>query len=268
MSYWEKIDYYRQKRKEAASLLEEAETLEAIIRLAREYSDEKLLLEMLTEYGGVIKYLGRYSEAEAAFSEVRTRLESGALAETSAYVNCLVNLANLYRMMGRVDDSEALFQKAISMSEHIFDAESRASMLNNLALLYQEQGRYSEAMELHKKNLEDESLAQRPAYQKGSTFNNIAALNIHMKKYEDAVEAAEEAVRCYQMLEPGDPLRLTALNTLAAAQCCAGHFATALATLREIEPLCRIAYGEESPSYQSVCRSIARIEMMNTTGAS
>lgn len=260
MNAEERIAYFREKRESAATLPEEADALQQLIRLAREENDAALLAEMLTEYGGVIKYLGRCEEAESAFAEVRSLLEAAGAAETSEYANCLVNLANLYRMMGRPEEAERLFREAIPLGMRVCDEESRASMLNNLALLYQEQGRFDDALALHRRNLENAAASGRPAWQTGSTYNNIAAIYIKTKRFDEAAEAARQALAYYDDPEAGDALRVTALNTLAAAYYGSGRLAEALSIFRQIEPLALAAYGEDSPAYRGIRRSIRRLE--------
>ena len=258
MNVEERIAYYLQKREAAASLPEEAEALQRLVCLAREAEDTALLTEMLTEYGGVIKYLGRHEEAESAFLEVRSLLEAAGETESPAWANCLVNLANLCRMTGRPEEAERLYREAIPLGLRVCDGESRASMRNNLALLYQEQGRYDDALTLHRENLED--TAGRPAYQTGSTYNNIAALYIKMKRYDEAAEAARQALAYYEDPEAGDALRVTAMNTLAAAYYGSGRVSEALGVFRQIEPLALAVYGEDSPVCRSIRRSIQRLE--------
>src|SRR5712691_450410 len=115
---------------------------------------------------------GNFQEAERLLRIAVEKAESAG-ASHWRLATSLNNLAEVYRLQGRFDEAEALYRCAIQIDEKLFEANSTersvplresgikisygdpasdlASDLNNLALLCDAQGRYSEAISLFRR---------------------------------------------------------------------------------------------------------------------
>ncbi|MCD8018620.1 MAG: tetratricopeptide repeat protein, partial [Clostridiales bacterium] len=138
-----------------------------------EYDDETLAL--YTEYGGLLRNLGRYEEALAILDKALKCVRTTKGTAHPDYAAALVNFANLLRMMHYDKESEALFLSAKKIYESLGATElfQYAGLCNNLGLLYQQMGRYEEAIPLHKLCLN--LLKNNPEHEVlyGVTLNNL-----------------------------------------------------------------------------------------------
>jgi tetratricopeptide (TPR) repeat protein len=73
--------------------------------------------------------------------------------EDPRFAQSLNNLAELYQAQGRYDEAEPMFKRALTIGEKTLGHPDVATSLNNLALLYQTQGRYNEAEPMLKRSL-------------------------------------------------------------------------------------------------------------------
>ncbi len=245
------------------NMIDGARELESLVSLARELNDPYLLIEALTEFGGLIKYLDRFSESEKALLEVCRLLESYFPGHTAQRANALVNLGNLYRMMGNLSGAEQHLCSAMKLEEaaELTGTEDYAGLCNNLALLYQQIGRHDQALELHQRNLRYLEQAGSPEYLKGTSFNNMAALYLEMGNPDAAEDAVRKSLACYDgEVYKESSLYLTALNTLSAVYCRKGMLKEARELLVEqVEPLCASVYGTNSINYRGVRSGLAAL---------
>ncbi len=96
--------------------------------------------------------------------------------ETADYATVLNNLAGLYRLAKRFDEAEALFAQAesIYLADENTTTELLASISNNLALVYMDQGRWEEALERFEKAMEILRDAPEKEYERATTDGNMA----------------------------------------------------------------------------------------------
>lgn len=258
------IEAYKILKEEAFCLCDKgnlsdgAMKLQDLVELARKIDNKAYLVDALTEYAGLIKYLERYDEAESTFIEAKAIIENDFDKDVTAYSNCLVNLANFYRMMHEYEKSEEYFinAKNLKIQQGQTKDDAYVSLQNNLALLYQEQGRYAEALNLHEENLKYLQNSDTPNYQKGTSLNNIASLYLCMGENDKAYNATIRSLEYYADLDECDPLRLAALNSQAIALLRKGDYCKSAEIFTKLAPLCKSAYGENSSNYKSVVAGI------------
>ena len=134
---------------DAEENLEMVPLYEEALELSKEIYGEYNLktLEIYNNYGGHLRNLGLYEKAEQILRK------AVICARTT-----LVNLANLLRMMKQWEESETLFYQALALYK-ITIGESHfiyAGTMNNLGLLYYEQGKLERAKEcLEQEGFED-----------------------------------------------------------------------------------------------------------------
>ena len=174
-------------------------------------------LMLYTEYGGVLRNLGRYDEGvvilQKAIQISRTLRGTGH----PDYASSLVNLANLLRMMKRFEESENLFLEAKKIYEHTVGKKAfiYAGLCNNLGLLYQDTGRYEESIPLHQISLDilKEDPDKEILY--GVTLNNLVEPYRHLNQRDKAIEILKTAIDIFKKyIERAPVFYAAAVNNL------------------------------------------------------
>jgi CHAT domain-containing protein len=96
---------------------------------------------------------GKYSEAIPLAEQVVAIRESRFGHDSVSVANPLNELARLYDNQGRYADAELLYRRALQIWEKDKNDRSVATALNNLAVLYEHQARYSDAETMHLRSL-------------------------------------------------------------------------------------------------------------------
>ena len=91
----------------------------------------------------------------------------------------LNNLAEVYRVLNRLEEAEPLYVRAVELDERSLgsDDPGLATSLNNLALLYRAQNRLAEAEQLYERSLDILEKALGPRHPNvAKSLNNLAVL--------------------------------------------------------------------------------------------
>ncbi|MCM1026469.1 MAG: DUF4125 family protein [Roseburia sp.] len=197
---------------------EEAERLlrESAARAAEEQDDESLL-SLLNELLGYYREASRYEEAYRVADRAVEQAEKMGLEGTIPYATTLLNVANVYRAGGRLQES---LEKYLLVQEIYRQRLSRNSMLsaglqNNISLLYQEMGRFEEAKECQLKALQIVK-DKRADYELGVTYANLAATCVQLGQMEEAREYAERSIQTFDGIGNRDSHFGAALSALGA----------------------------------------------------
>lgn len=200
-----RLKAYHQKIQELESkdeLLQIVDVLKAAIALSLELYGEnhEETLALYTEYGGLLRNLGRYEESlEILHKSIQISLRLRG-ANHPDYASSLVNLANLLRMMKHFSESETLFLQAKSIYERTIGTNHfiYAGMCNNLGLLYQEMGRYTESIPLHLISLRILRPDQNREILYAVTLNNLVEPYRHTNQKEKAITTLKEAIAIFE----------------------------------------------------------------------
>lgn len=164
------------------------------IKQAMESEDNNTLLEMLNEYIGLLRELGRKDESYAIAERIKNLLELMDLKDTIPYATSYLNIATAYRMGGAFDASYACYDVAENVYKKLLspDSELFASLYNNKALLLQEAGRINESIDYLKKALaivEALSLEYESAVSHANLANSYLALGMNREAVTEALTA-------------------------------------------------------------------------------
>ncbi|MEK0083272.1 tetratricopeptide repeat protein [Benzoatithermus flavus] len=97
---------------------------------------------------------GRYEAALPYFESALDLAKSRYGADSPAIAPELNNLAEVYRLTGRLGEAEKLYKRAIELDERGGgEGSGLATSLNNLALVYRAQKKYDEAEKLYNRSL-------------------------------------------------------------------------------------------------------------------
>ena len=131
--------------------------------------------------------------------------------------------------------------------------------LNNLAVLYQAQGRYGEAEPLYREALQASREALGPRHPDTLTsLNNLALLYEAQGRYGEAEPLYREALQgSREALGPRHPDTLTSLNNLAALYQAQGRYGEAEPLYREALQASREALGPRHPDTLTSLNNLA-----------
>ena len=216
----------------------------------------------LNNLAGLYESQGRYGEAELLYKqalELRRQTLGPTHPDTLASLN---NLAGLYSSQGRYGEAEPLLEQALELSRQTLGPTHPDTLhphkpqqpgfavltsLNNLAGLYDSQGRYGEAEPLFEQALELRRQTLGPTHPSTLTsLNNLALLYSRQGRYGEAEPLYEEAwSSARQVLGASHPttlsIQLNSAGDLAAQE----HWQAAVARLRQMEPQLITRLGAE-----------------------
>ena len=229
-------------------------------------------IRLLSEYGGMLKYIGKTKEAIRSLSEVCSYLAPCcSLAMTDEYCTAVINLAGAYKYDGNFEESERLYLEA---KNALPEKDYRyASICNNLAAVYEQTGRMKEAVESM-----EEALALIPDSEEWTdkyvtSLGNLSSALIDLSKELSLNNTQRDALlqRAGEHLASGIT-KLTAsghtdqivfaslLNQRATLRAMQGFFEDALADYRAAYKVCLEKLGPESSACSVIRTNMDRLK--------
>jgi len=207
--------YGRSGSMTAEDMLDEASArLEATLD-----EDPAIRARLLQTIGESYQGIGVYDRAEelmTASNELLAEVRGGDHAETLAARNAL---AGLYRMSGRLDEAEAVYDELITLADAGgMDRTLELTVANDYGVLLRERGRPAEAEALYRRALDIfRRLGNERSQEAARTRSNLAMAVRQQGRLEEAETLLREALEI-QRATVGEPHGdvATALNNLAA----------------------------------------------------
>jgi serine/threonine-protein kinase len=182
---------------------------------AEQLADQPVIqARMLDVVGEVYLALDRRDDARPLLGR-SLRLRRDHLGDHLDTAHSIDHLARMDREAGQFERAEQLYLEALAMTERVAgpDHPHAASVMNNLAILYVNQGRYDVADTLYQRALEIFSDDEDSREDASTTTNNLAVL-LHDRYPNRAEPLYRDALRMReQLLGPESPeVALTASN--------------------------------------------------------
>ena len=235
----------RKELMQQGNVVEEVKVLKELAELTKdvfgEESDDNI--KILNEVGGTLKYVGEFDTAKDALLKARGFIEKKYGKDSIPYATCSLNLAEVYRFMKKYDKTEDIYLNA--------------SVCNNLALFYQELGRFEEAIELQEKSLKVlEKVGENPI-QYAITLSNLVQPYLKVKNIEKAEEYLQKSLKLIEK-EVGKSHNLYAavLNNMATFYFEENEYEKALKLFEESAEICEKTFGKESNNYKNILENI------------
>ena len=182
-------------------------TLKAYRKCLRYYSglnDTKGVAEVKNAMGAALIERGKPSEGEPLLKEVREMARSHGFAKLLTKAN--INLGNHYSMEGSWKEGLACYREALgALGKTGNDADMRALIFLNMAIIQKEQGQFSRALGNLSKSLKFSSESNN-IYQKGLTYLEQAEVSCRKRDLAAGTALATTAFRIFS--ESGDLLRV------------------------------------------------------------
>jgi len=237
--------------------------LEKAIHLCRAQKNDKKLIEILNEYSGSLRNVGRYDDAITAIDESLRLYEKSDTYTPQTYATILINLGNTYREKKSYYEAETHLLKAKEIFQSVGDTSyAYIGLLNNLSLLYRDTNNYETA---HKLQLEAVRLLEPTEYQVplAISYNNLYEISKHVKgKQELSPQVYLDKAAYILRREVGTehPMYAAVLNNRADFEMEQHHYDVALNLYREALPIVKHNYGVESQAYQSVLHNLEYVK--------
>jgi tetratricopeptide (TPR) repeat protein len=183
-------------------------------------ANDPLRIKAATDLGAVLEYSSQFGEAIEVLGEA-VQLATAIAPDSPESRNAVYELANAHFYLGHLEESEALYQRAIPMfkrqmgDRHPYVADALA----NLGSIEQRRGRYQEAeryfreaLELNKAWFGEESTVT------AKSLTQVAAAQTLLGRHAEATQLLSRALAIQTgLLGPRDYRIALTLNTLAAS---------------------------------------------------
>lgn len=163
--------------------------------------------------------------------------------------------------IGNLKSAEEFHGKSLKISKSFYGKEAveTATSLNELALVYTEQGKYDEAIWLYKQVIEiDEKTIGKEHHNYAKHLNNLALVYDSQGKYDEAIELCKKAIEIGEKTvgkEHHD--HATRLNNLAGVYDSQGKYDEAIRLYKQAMEITGKALGKEHPAYATRLNNLA-----------
>lgn len=193
----------------------------------------------------------RFNESEKYFEEALQMVETQLGNQSQEYAIVLNNQAILFSEIGRTDQAVAKLNSAIAILDlqkvKATLTRNKVSFQSNLALLYQQTGKYAEAEAIYLK-LEKVLGSKDPFY--AGVLNNLALLYIQMNQLDKVENYLKRSAEVYKArFGNQNPNYAKVLNDLGNFYRMQGRFAEAEQNLMESMTIRATALDTNHPDY-------------------
>lgn len=243
-SYANALILFANTRAEFGELVEaEAQLREAIELRRRLFGENHPGYAAALENLAVFHYFfssGKEAEMEDLYTRALRIVEKNPGKKSREYSEIANALGELYRILGRYEESYQLFNEALAIRERIFGTQhpKYGGSLNNLAVLNFSMGRVEEAEALFARALEiDKTHYGADHLQYANGLNNLATLYSALNKYDQAEALLLESLEiCKKRLGETSVEYLTSLANLASIYLYSGRYELAEKTYLKVLP--------------------------------
>ena len=186
---------------------------------AKRCRDEAFCLEILNELIGYYRQTSEVEKLEQVCSEARETALGMGLEGTVPYATTLLNIANAYRSIGRLEQSLSAYRETEAIyRDTLPETDMRyAGLLNNMSLLMQEMGNPEEALRMQKRALEI-STANQAGFEIAVSLANLANTLVQTERFSEAKEYARRAIACFEERRCYDAHYCAALSALGMCE--------------------------------------------------
>jgi CHAT domain-containing protein len=206
---------------------------------------------------------GKLNEAVPVTQQILTIREKLQGPDHPDVVTTLINLADLYRELGRYADAEPLYKRALAVTEKARgpDHPDVATALNRLGALYQAQGQYARAEPLYKQSLAmREKALPADHLDVAVSLSNLAELYRHEGRYAEAEPLHKRALAIFEK-KGGPDSRDVALSLVNQAVLYReqGRYGEAEALYKRALPILEKTSGTNHPIVATALNNLAEL---------
>lgn len=153
----------------------------------------------LNNYAVLHYNLGQYNESEKDFTAALSVIVTNKLKTSLPYAIVLNNQAMLFQALGRYETAEKNMLEIIEIGEAMGNnskSGNRLRFFSNLALLYQQMGKYDEADNIYQKM--QKKVIDRSTPEFANILNNVAILYLLMNRQDRVEEMLKNSAEIYK----------------------------------------------------------------------
>lgn len=176
------------------------------IEIATKEKDGNACLTLLNELIGFYRVTTRFPEALQTIEEIQALLVQMDLQETTGAGTSWLNIATLYRAMGRFQDAAACYKKAEAIYEKQLEPDDyrMAGLYNNYSLYYQETDHYELAVSYQEKALAVICRLPDTLVQQAVSHTNLGQVYTKMRQWDKAAEHLKQAETLFSTIQNDD----------------------------------------------------------------
>ena len=217
-------------------------------------------LAKLNEQFGLLYEQARYRDAIAVVEKALAIRKRQVGADHQDVGNLLVNLGELHRLAGDLQQAEPLFLQALAILEKALGPAHPmvATVLNNLGALHLQLGDLAGAEPYLRKAMIILENVLGPDDPNVQTLRLNLAQVLGARGDLDGAEALDrQAIARLEKRGPDDPMLATGLNNLAAVLLQKADFAQALPLMQRVVKMMEKAHGPNHPQVAVACNNLA-----------
>ncbi len=183
---------------------------------AAQAGDENVMIQLLNELIGHYRETSEFEKMKTFSDKLLAILDGSSLKGTQAHATSLLNVANAYRAAGMLKESNRLYQEVKTYYDANVSPDSMlyASLLNNMALLFQEMGDHESAVDCLQRALGISLLYPECRIEQATTYANLATSFIKLDRFDEAEESLEKSFELFEADEEPDYHYSAALSAM------------------------------------------------------
>lgn len=196
---------------------------------AAEEDDKAGLVMILNEMMGFFRETSQYEKSIASSEQAIQLMKEMGMENTLPYATTLLNSANALRAAGKLEQSAAYYAQVFALFETLVPPEdfAYAELYNNVALLYQELGRFEQAVQSLQNALAICIKTPGKEFQLAVTYANLGTSELNAGNLQGAVSHLQESDRIFEGLQVYDSHHAAAISAIAEAMYLRGDYAGA-----------------------------------------
>jgi tetratricopeptide (TPR) repeat protein len=227
-------------------------------------NDNHAAVTILNEMTGYFRSVSNYAEALKASERAIALMQSLGYENTAAYGTTLLNSGTAYRAAGdNIRAMELFFQALALFGKHLPTDDHRlAGLFNNIGAIYEETGRYDEALDVLQQAVD--ILEKHPGMASDAAVvqSNLALILLRVQRDAEAMAALEKALTLFRRQGEGEagrrlsPHYAAALAGMGEVHMRMKEYARAVGTYESALEHIKAAFGENR-DYAVTCRNCA-----------
>jgi serine/threonine protein kinase/tetratricopeptide (TPR) repeat protein len=208
-------------------------------------------IQSLSEYGRLLKSLGRLAEAESAYRDTLARRRRMLGADHPDTLSAMNNYAGVLQALGRESEAEPLFRQALERRRQVLgnDDPSTITSITNYGYVLYLLGRAKDAEPLFREALERRRRVQGEEHPLAiNALSNYAVMLRSQGRAAEAEPLSSNALELYRRVYGVEhPATITAMNNYAMVLAKLGRTDQAIALDRQVLEQRRRLLGEDHP---------------------
>ena len=240
------------------------EFLKDKIKEAGDEGDLSSELTLVNELIGFLRYMGKFTDAQAVIGDARRLCEDMGITGTVSHATTLLNIATLERAMGRHEESLKDYEQVQDIYDRVLapDDYLYAALYNNMSLLYQETGDHEKSALCLKKAIPIISNYDDKRIEQAISRTNLAQTCLMLGRLD---EAEAELISAEDIFEKdgGNEFHYPGcLNAIADLKMRKGDLKGAVNYYTKALGLLELKVGRDNPGYIAVSENLAEAEKM------